>query len=139
MEDLIRYDVKHGLTYAQCKDKWAVSLTMLWLNRSVQLFGRIQYWLMHETYYKKPNTYDAVSSAYKDTLYLYHGWMLQNVFLAVMRFCPTRKKFLSGLSDGCSLEQCEEEMSSCYETCSYSTTILEDNFIALGENDPVKF
>ena len=99
VQDAIRYDVSHGLTFGETGDRKGVSFGILWLVRALRFILLLLTNLIDPAH-AASETKTCALEAYGLAIRPFHGRLLSFTFGAMMGQIPQRKKLLAALAKG---------------------------------------
>ena len=137
VQDAIRHDMAHGLTFGENRNRKGVSFNVLWLSRALRF---ILFLLenMTDGAFAGKETKDAAREAYSRSIKPFHGMLLSNVFGTMMGQVPSRKKFIENLAEGRTAEEAYHEMAAFARIAGPMVADLHDFLSQNGLDHPWK-
>ncbi|KAL3910472.1 MAG: hypothetical protein SGPRY_009046 [Prymnesium sp.] len=139
VEDAMRYDIEHSLTFDHTKNRKGLSFNILWLSRAL----RFIVFLLANLSPASPSfgdkeAKDCAKDAYERAIKPFHGFLLSNVFSGMMSRVPARRALMTALSEGQSEGVVYAEMAAFVDLVGPVVESLH-NFIVQHElNHPWK-
>lgn len=101
VQDVCRYDVQHGLTFGQTRDRKGIAFGLLWLVRALRfiifLLANLD---PHNEAFGDKELKHCATDAYARSIKPFHGRLFSAMFGAMMGQTPTRKRFLVEVARG---------------------------------------